>query len=225
MSGILTGVLLGLARISGETAPLLFTALNNQCWSSGITCEADGQRAGGDFPVRHEPVRQLAFAGLGGVRSWSPFFVLPKAALVSRAIILRRRSTMTNIRLRCTAIPVTSNRFPVPENGRYQRTENHRAQSQFLLQRLPGAEEHQPGYRRAQSHRDHRSVGLRKIDLAARIPTASYSIYPKLKEPTVESDARWRGNILDPGCGPRADLTHGKTWCFKKPVAGYDVDL
>lgn len=32
-AGILTGVLLALARISGETAPLLFTALNNQFWS------------------------------------------------------------------------------------------------------------------------------------------------------------------------------------------------
>lgn len=33
ITGILTGVLLGVARISGETAPLLFTALNNQFWS------------------------------------------------------------------------------------------------------------------------------------------------------------------------------------------------
>ncbi len=32
-SGMLTGVLLAMARISGETAPLLFTALNNQFWS------------------------------------------------------------------------------------------------------------------------------------------------------------------------------------------------
>ena len=32
-AGILTGVLLAVARISGETAPLLFTALNNQFWS------------------------------------------------------------------------------------------------------------------------------------------------------------------------------------------------
>jgi phosphate transport system permease protein len=37
MSGILTGVLLGLARISGETAPLLFTALNNQFWSASLS--------------------------------------------------------------------------------------------------------------------------------------------------------------------------------------------
>lgn len=36
MSGILTGVLLALARISGETAPLLFTALNNQYWTTDL---------------------------------------------------------------------------------------------------------------------------------------------------------------------------------------------
>jgi len=33
-SGIVTGLLLAIARISGETAPLLFTALNNQFWSN-----------------------------------------------------------------------------------------------------------------------------------------------------------------------------------------------
>ena len=36
-SGILTGVLLAVARISGETAPLLFTALNNQFWSANMS--------------------------------------------------------------------------------------------------------------------------------------------------------------------------------------------
>lgn len=36
MSGIVTGVLLALARISGETAPLLFTALNNQYGSANL---------------------------------------------------------------------------------------------------------------------------------------------------------------------------------------------
>jgi phosphate transport system permease protein len=36
-SGLLTGVLLALARISGETAPLLFTALNNQFWSAKLS--------------------------------------------------------------------------------------------------------------------------------------------------------------------------------------------
>jgi phosphate transport system permease protein len=35
-SGILTGLLLAIARVSGETAPLLFTALNNQFWSRDL---------------------------------------------------------------------------------------------------------------------------------------------------------------------------------------------
>lgn len=35
-AGIITGVLLAVARISGETAPLLFTALNNQFWSNDM---------------------------------------------------------------------------------------------------------------------------------------------------------------------------------------------
>jgi len=34
--GMMTGVLLAIARISGETAPLLFTALNNQFWSGDL---------------------------------------------------------------------------------------------------------------------------------------------------------------------------------------------
>ena len=36
LSAILTGILLAVARIAGETAPLLFTALNNQFWSASL---------------------------------------------------------------------------------------------------------------------------------------------------------------------------------------------
>lgn len=35
--GILTGLILGVARVAGETAPLLFTSLNNQFWSDKLT--------------------------------------------------------------------------------------------------------------------------------------------------------------------------------------------
>lgn len=49
--GILTGVLLALARISGETAPLLFTAFNNQYWSMDLTA-----------PVANLPVTIFQFA-------------------------------------------------------------------------------------------------------------------------------------------------------------------
>jgi phosphate transport system permease protein len=50
-SGIITGILLAIARISGETAPLLFTALNNQFWSSGM-----------DRPMANLPVVIFQFA-------------------------------------------------------------------------------------------------------------------------------------------------------------------
>jgi len=50
-SGIVTGLLLAVARISGETAPLLFTALNNQFWSSNIAA-----------PIANLPVVIFQFA-------------------------------------------------------------------------------------------------------------------------------------------------------------------
>ena len=50
-SGILTGVLLAVARVSGETAPLLFTALNNQFWSANMNA-----------PIANLPVVIFQFA-------------------------------------------------------------------------------------------------------------------------------------------------------------------
>ena len=35
-NGMITGILLAVARVAGETAPLLFTALNNQFWSTDL---------------------------------------------------------------------------------------------------------------------------------------------------------------------------------------------
>ncbi|MGD0498000.1 MAG: phosphate ABC transporter permease PstA [Bryobacteraceae bacterium] len=37
MKGIVTGMILAIARVAGETAPLLFTAFNNRFWSSGLS--------------------------------------------------------------------------------------------------------------------------------------------------------------------------------------------
>ena len=50
-AGMLTGILLAIARISGETAPLLFTALNNQFWSTDM-----------DRPMANLPVVIFQFA-------------------------------------------------------------------------------------------------------------------------------------------------------------------
>jgi phosphate transport system permease protein len=37
MSGIATGVILPIARVAGETAPILFTAFGNRFWSTALT--------------------------------------------------------------------------------------------------------------------------------------------------------------------------------------------
>jgi len=50
-AGIVTGILLAIARISGETAPLLFTALNNQFWSTNM-----------DAPMANLPMVIFQFA-------------------------------------------------------------------------------------------------------------------------------------------------------------------
>jgi len=86
--GILTGILLGLARISGETAPLLFTALNNQYWSADLT------KPMASVPVvifqyamsPYDSWHSLAWAGAFMVT----LFVLV-LSLVSRAVILRNK--------------------------------------------------------------------------------------------------------------------------------------
>jgi phosphate transport system permease protein len=57
-AGMITGVLLAVARISGETAPLLFTALNNQFWSSNLNA-----------PVASLPVVIFQFA-LSPYKDW-----------------------------------------------------------------------------------------------------------------------------------------------------------
>ena len=49
--GVITGILLAVARISGETAPLLFTALNNQFWNTNM-----------DSPMANLPVVIFQFA-------------------------------------------------------------------------------------------------------------------------------------------------------------------
>ena len=56
--GVVTGVLLAIARISGETAPLLFTALNNQFWSTDMSA-----------PMANLPVVIFQFA-MSPYESW-----------------------------------------------------------------------------------------------------------------------------------------------------------
>jgi phosphate transport system permease protein len=87
-AGIITGILLSLARISGETAPLLFTAFGNQYWNSNIL-----------QPMASVPVVMYQYAGSPYESwqqlAWAGAFVLTAFVLLvslsARALLLRNR--------------------------------------------------------------------------------------------------------------------------------------
>ena len=74
-TGILTGILLAIARISGETAPLLFTALNNQFWSNNMNA-----------PMANLPVVIFQFA-MSPYEDWHRL-AWGGAALITLAVLI-----------------------------------------------------------------------------------------------------------------------------------------
>jgi phosphate transport system permease protein len=88
LPGIVTGVLLAFARISGETAPLLFTSLSNQYWSTDLT-----------QPMASVPTVMLSFAmspfenwnGLAWAAAFCMTLFVLTLGLVARAILLRNK--------------------------------------------------------------------------------------------------------------------------------------
>jgi len=82
MQGMLTGILLAVARISGETAPLLFTALNNQFWSSDLNA-----------PMANLPVVIFQFA-MSPYADWQTL-AWGGALLITAAILLLNISART----------------------------------------------------------------------------------------------------------------------------------
>jgi phosphate transport system permease protein len=74
-TGILTGILLAVARISGETAPLLFTSLNNQFWSLNMNA-----------PVSNLPVVIFQFA-MSPYQDWQRL-AWGGATLITLAVLL-----------------------------------------------------------------------------------------------------------------------------------------
>ena len=88
LPGIVTGILLALARISGETAPLLFTALNNQYWTTDIMA-----------PMANVPVVIFQYAMSPyenwHTLAWAGAFILTMfvlaISLLARWIVLRNR--------------------------------------------------------------------------------------------------------------------------------------
>ena len=90
LPGIVTGVLLALARISGETAPLLFTALNNKYWTHDLS-----------QPMASVPVVIFQYAmspyDSWHALAWAGAFVVTLfvllLSLLSRAILLRNKAS------------------------------------------------------------------------------------------------------------------------------------
>ncbi|MGB6348649.1 MAG: phosphate ABC transporter permease PstA [Pseudolabrys sp.] len=89
-AGMVTGVLLAVARISGETAPLLFTALNNQFWSLDLNA-----------PVSSLPVVIFQFA-LSPYKDWQKLawtgaliitLSVLTLSIIARALASQREST------------------------------------------------------------------------------------------------------------------------------------
>jgi phosphate transport system permease protein len=89
-AGMLTGVLLAVARISGETAPLLFTALNNQFWSVNLNA-----------PLASLPVVIFQFA-LSPYEDWQKLawtgaliitFAVLALSIVARTLAGQRKSS------------------------------------------------------------------------------------------------------------------------------------
>jgi phosphate transport system permease protein len=87
-AGMITGVLLAIARISGETAPLLFTALNNQFWSTDLNA-----------PMPSLPVVIFQFA-LSPYKDWQQLawsgaliitFTVLALSIVARALAASRK--------------------------------------------------------------------------------------------------------------------------------------
>jgi phosphate transport system permease protein len=88
LPGIVTGILLALARISGETAPLLFTALNNQYWTTDILA-----------PMANVPVVIFQYAmspyDSWHTLAWAAAFILTlfvlAVSLAARALVSRNK--------------------------------------------------------------------------------------------------------------------------------------
>ena len=88
-AGMFTGVLLAVARISGETAPLLFTALNNQFWSLDLNA-----------PMASLPVVIFQFA-LSPYKDWQRLAwtgaLIITLAVLALSIVARARSPQEKI--------------------------------------------------------------------------------------------------------------------------------
>ena len=85
-AGVITGILLAVARISGETAPLLFTSLNNQFWTLDLNA-----------PMSNLPVVIFQFA-MSPYKDWQEL-AWAGSLLITMAVLL------LTVRFSCFGFP------------------------------------------------------------------------------------------------------------------------
>ena len=179
---MLTGVLLAVARIAGETAPLLFTALNNQFWSTDLNA-----------PMANLPVVIFQFAmspyADWQTLAWGGALLITAAVLVlnisARAPRLLEQLQAMNSASHDRSTPSGTGAAPRPAQPRHDgalarrarrarrdRPARRRGQGRYprrrvLLRNVQGAAEHHAAALRPARHRVYRPVGLRQVDPAA----------------------------------------------------------
>jgi ABC-type Fe3+ transport system permease subunit len=210
--GVITGVLLAVAAISGETAPLLFTALNNQFWTADMNA-----------PMANLPVVIFQFA-------MSPFDDWKTLAWAAALLITL---TVLVINILARTVFRQSGRVRTPSDGSSQGVddesgsgrlrpeaagiehvaapEDRLPQGRLLLRPVPRAEERQPRHRRAAGDGVHRPSGCGKSTLL-RTLNRMYSLYPGQRRPARSSSTARTSSIpasISTCCAPRSG------WCSR----------
>ena len=215
-SGIVTGLLLAVARISGETAPLLFTALNNQFWSTNLNA-----------PMANLPVVIFQFA-LSPYKDWQDL-AWAGALIITVTILILSISARVLLALLQARGGAAGPMIPSTKPPKHLKTRGPSAgragsrvdtgppkieirKLNFFYGAMQSLHEHQHDPGRPLDQRIHRTLGLRQVDAAARA------------EPHVRavSESARRGRSADrrpghPGCrrSMSRSCATGSAWCFR----------
>ena len=132
-AGVITGVLLAFARIAGETAPLLFTALSNQFWTSDLS-----------QPMASLPVTIFKFA-MSPYENWQKL-AWAGVFLITLGVLLL--NILARVLLPQPALTETTAWTPKSTCPRREKPKLSVRDLNFYYGELPRAEEHQPRHPR-----------------------------------------------------------------------------
>ncbi len=163
-AGIVTGILLAIARVSGETAPLLFTALGQPQFQPRPH-QPDGEPAAHHQSIRIERLSGVAVARLDGCldhhgRGLAAQHHRARARVEEERPMSVSASSAPMLTVIAPSGAARSRRRPPPPTRDKIRIEN----LNFFYGQNQGAQGHLPLAARKRGHGLHRPVGLREID-------------------------------------------------------------